>query len=80
MSTTRDYISVFNQVEKIKKTPFNIENLFTYIPLLETIKFCLLKLLQQNGSVNRLTKEIFGILLDHAVMNSFFMFSGEFYK
>ena len=66
--------------EKFHLVSFDIENLFTSIPLEETIKICLLKLFQQNGSVMGLTKELFGKLLDHAVMNSFFIFSGKFYK
>ena len=36
--------------------------------------------IQQNGSVMGFTNELFGKILDHAVMNSFFIFSGKFYK
>ena len=42
---------------------FDIENLFTSIPLEETINICLLKLFQQNGSGMGLTKELFEKLL-----------------
>ena len=73
-------ISEIKNSEKYHMASFDIENLFTSIPLEETIKICLLKLFQQNGSVMGFTKELFGKLLDHAVMNSFFIFSGKFYK
>ena len=73
-------ISQIKDAEKYHMASFDIENLFTSIPLEETIKICIQKLFQRNTSVIGLTKELFGKLLEHAVMNSFFIFSGKFYK
>ena len=45
--------------KKVHVASFDIGNLFTFIPLEESIKICLLKIFQQKRSVMGLTKELF---------------------
>ena len=55
-------------------TSFDIESLFTNIPLEETINICVDKLFENNTKVNNLTKESFQSL------DSFFIFNSKYYK
>ena len=59
---------------------FDIESLFTNIPLEETISICVDKLLKNNTKVYNLTKESFRSLLELATLDSFFIFDGKYYK
>ncbi|KAF2356921.1 Reverse transcriptase domain, partial [Trinorchestia longiramus] len=62
-------------------TSFDIENLFTNMPLEETLDICLLQLFTDpNSLVMGLSRKIFKTLLDLAVKYSFFLFNGKFYK
>ena len=61
-------------------TSFDIESLFTNIPLEETINICVDKLFENNTKVNNLTKESFRSLLELATLDSFFIFDGKYYK
>ena len=61
-------------------TSFNIESLFTNIPLEETINICVDKLFESNTKVNNLTKESFLSLLELATLDSFFIFDGKYYR
>ena len=54
-------------------TSFDIESLFTNIPLEETINICVDKLFENNTKVNNLTKESFRSLLELAALDSFFI-------
>jgi hypothetical protein len=60
---------------------FDVENLFTNIPLRETIDICLNKLFTDpTSTVIGLSRVFFKKLLEHAVLNSFFLFNGVLYK
>ena len=61
-------------------TSFDIESLFTNIPLEETINICVNKLFENNTKVNNLTKESFRSLLELATLDSFFIFDRKYYK
>ena len=61
-------------------TSFDIESLFTNIPLKETINICIDTLFENNTKVNNLTKESFRSLLKLATLDSFFIFNGKYYK
>ena len=60
-------------------TSFDIESLFTSIPLKETISICVDKPFENNTKVNNLTKESFRSLLELATLDSFFTFDGKYY-
>ena len=59
---------------------FDIESLFTNIPLEETINICVDKLFENSTKVNNLSKESFRSLLELATLHSFFIFDGKYYK
>ena len=54
-------------------TSFDVENLFTNVPLTETIDICLSKLFpNQDSLVIGLSRKLFKSLLELSVLNSFF--------
>ena len=60
---------------------FDVENLFTNVPLNETINIILDQLFTlPNSTVIGLTKDLFKNLLELSVLNSFFIFNGKLYK
>ncbi|KAG1651055.1 hypothetical protein GQR58_027516 [Nymphon striatum] len=59
---------------------FDVESLFTNIPLHETIDICLNQLFKDTSSVLNLTKDFFKELLRLAVLNTFFLFNDKFYE
>ena len=61
-------------------TSFDIESLFTNIPLEETINICVNKLFKNNTKVNNLTKESFRSMLELAILDFSFIFDGKYYK
>ena len=61
-------------------TSFDIDSLFTNIPLEKTINICVDKLFENNTKVNNLTKESFRSLLELATLDSFFIFDGKYCK
>ena len=63
-------------------TMFDIESLFTNIPLEETINICVDKPFENNTKVNNLNKESCRSLLELATLHSFFffIFYGKCYK
>ena len=61
-------------------TSFDIDSLFTNIPLNETIDLCTKKLFQGKRKYKGLTKSEFKTLLSFAVKDSFFLFNGKYYK
>ena len=61
-------------------TSFDIESLFTNIPLEETIDIYVDELFENYLRVNNLTKESFRSLLDSATLDSFFICDGKYYK
>ena len=60
---------------------FDVESLYTNIPLEETINICLNLLFpSDNSTVLGLNRQYFKRLLEHSVLNSIFLFCGELYK
>ena len=59
---------------------FDIESLFTNIPLQETISICIDQLFTNTDLIFNLTRDIFQQLLTHAVRNTFFIFNGTLYE
>ena len=55
-------------------TSFDMESLFTNIPLEETINICADKPFQNNTNIDNLTKESFRFSLELATLDSFFIF------
>ena len=58
---------------------FDIESLFTNIPLGKTINICVDKLFKNKIKLKNLTKESSRSLLELATLNSFIIFNVEFY-
>ena len=60
---------------------FDIENLFTNIPLKETIDICINKLfVESDTTILGLNKSFFKTLLEYCVLNSSFIFNSKLYK
>ena len=59
---------------------FDIESLLTSIPLPETIQICVQKLFSGKQPVHGFTRDVFKEILEHAVLNSLFLFNGTYYK
>ena len=55
-------------------TSFDMESLFTNIPLEETINICADKPFENNTNIDNLTKESFRFSLELATLDSFFIF------
>ena len=90
--TTNEYtatnsFSFVNDVSKVHNADsfhmvsFDVENLFTNIPLHETINICLQYLFPNViSTVLGLSRDLFRKLLELSVLNSFFMFNSKLYK
>ena len=74
----KDSLSFAKEVSSFDS--FDIEFIFTNIPLEETINICVDKLFENNTKVNNLTKNSFRSLLELATLDSFFIFDGKSYK
>ena len=61
-------------------TSFDIESLFTNIPLQQTINICVVKIFENNTNVINLTKESCRSSLELAILDSFSIFGGKYYK
>ena len=59
---------------------FDIDSLFTNIPLDETINICSDKLFKKKKKIKGLNKSEFTELLRLSVKNSFFLFNGQYFK
>ena len=59
-------------------TSFDIESLFTNIPLEETINICVEKRSENKTKVNNLTIESFRALLELTSLESFFIFDQKY--
>ena len=74
-------IKQFNNVNKYYMCSFDVENLFTNIPLHETIDICLNHLFKTNVKIFLgFTRELFKNMLELAVLNSFFIFDNILYR
>ena len=60
-------------------TSFDIDSLFTNLPLDETIEICVKKLFKSKKNVKGMNKKQFKTLLEFATKKSFFLFNGKFY-
>ena len=62
-------------------TSFDIENLFTNVPLLETINICLNYLFPCcDTTILGFDRNSFKSLLEHSVLNSFFLFNSRLFR
>ena len=59
---------------------FDVESLFTNIPVRETIDICMSYVYSGKQAFTSIAQDIFKSLLETAVLNSFFLFNGAFYK
>ena len=59
---------------------FDVESLFTNIPLHETIEICIKCLFTNTKTVLQFSSELFRHLLSLAVCNTFFLFNGKYYQ
>lgn len=75
-----DIIKVHN-CDKYFMASFDIANLFTNVPVLETIDIILNHFFLNDGSIFLgMTRVLFKQLLENSVLNSFFLFDGELYQ
>ena len=58
---------------------FDVESLFTNIPLQETINICMSSLFSSTGEVLGISSKYFRMLLELAVTSSYFIFNDKFY-
>ena len=65
---------------KLVMVSFDIESLFTNIPLQETINLCVENLFQDMTHVDNLLKDSFRELLTRTMSESLILFDQEFYK
>ena len=80
LSFCREIVSIPNS-DKYIMASFDVENLFTNIPVSETIDIILSKLfLDKNCTFLGMTKMFFKSLLELAVLNSFFIFDKKLYR
>ena len=73
-------IQQFNNVQNYFMCSFDIDNLFTNVPLHETIDICLNYLYDSGDSFMGLTRKMFKNLLELVVLNSFFIFDNILYR
>ena len=73
-------IQNIENVGKYYMASFDIDSLFTNIPLRETIKICCEGMFQNCPEVHGFNKKDFGKLLELASLNSFFLFDGHYYQ
>ena len=70
----------FPNANKYVMASFDVENLFTNVPLVETINICLDTLFKTNDNIIGLNKIEFKKFLDLSILNSFFIFDGKLYE
>ena len=74
-------ISSQNNANDLFMASYDVENLFSNVPLHETINICLNKLFPTDQSyVLGMPRKYFKTLLELSVLNSFFMFNSKLYK
>jgi hypothetical protein len=60
---------------------FDVENLFTNVPVRETIDICLQQIfIHPTSTILGLSKQFFKTLLELAVLNSYFLFDGKYFQ
>ena len=70
---------VRSQDKKLFMTSFDIDSLFTNLPLDETIDICVDKLFKSKKKIKGFNETQFKTLLQFATKNSFFIFNDKFY-
>ena len=73
-------VSSVDDADSLYMASFDVENLFTNVPLLETIDICVDRLFHSCSVVCGIPRKFFVTLLSNAVLNSFFIFAGKLYK
>jgi len=73
-------LRTFNNADDLYMTSFDVENLFTNIPLKETIDIILDLLFVNCTTVLGLDRKFFKQLLELSVLNCFFIFNGKLYR
>ena len=73
-------IAKLNVNDDVFMASFDVENLFTNIPLYETIDICIRLLFSTASDVMGITSKYFKSLLEIAVTNSYFIFNQKFYR
>ena len=75
-----EQISKIKNSNKFTMASFDVENLFTNVPLNETIDICVDKIFENNSSFLGLNLASFKKLLSLAVQNTFFIFNSCYYS
>ena len=70
---------ITKQNSELFMTSFDIDSLFTNLPLNETIELCVKKLFTRKKKVRGLNRKQFKTLLEFATKKSFFLFNDKFY-
>ena len=82
--TIKDSFTLAEELQSFDSKPvmtsFDIESLFTNIPLQETIDLCIENLFKDKTHVDNLLKDSFHELLTRTMSESLILFDQEFYK
>ena len=82
--TVKDTFSFANEIRfqnsELCMSSFDIDSLFTNIPLEETINICCDELFKSTAEISGLNKIQFRSLLELATKESFILFNGKYYK
>lgn len=84
--TIKNSYEFVNDVRQLKANDnmymasFDVENLFTNIPVKETIDICTSSLFQNATSIAGIAKDCFRSMLEVSVLNSYFIFDRKLYK
>ena len=70
----------FQFTESMVMASFDVESLFTNIPVSETITIAIDSLFSQCNDIKGIPRKLFRSMLDLAVTNSFFLFNQKLYK
>lgn len=70
---------VRKQNSELYMTSFDVDSLFTNIPLDETIDICVRKIFGKKRKFKGFSKSEFKVLLQYAVKDSLFIFNGKYY-
>ena len=73
-------ICEFPDADKYYMASFDVESLFTNIPLQETVNICVDSLFGQSKTFLNFTKDLFKELLTLAVKCTFFIFDGKYFE
>ena len=73
-------LSSISNSENLIMASFDIQDLYTNVPLVETIDICINELNDGNGSIFNMPAQIFRRMLELSVFNSIFMFNSRYYK